>query len=313
MTLTTEAGAALERGRAPQAMSVTAIVPAYNAEAFIGQAIDSILAQTRPADQIIVVDDGSKDGTRAVVEAYGERVQFVQQANQGPSVARNRAARMATSGLLAFLDADDTWEPRKLEKQVHAFALQPDAVLSYTALCMIEPDGSERVQQAVPPGRLPNLLRLGNPGILPSCVMLSRAALVASGGFVTDLRGSEDWDLWLRLQKQGPFCAVDEPLTRYRVSNSGLSGNAEHMLSEAKSMVEDRLLAGLSGAQRWLWRRRILSYQCYKAALTARASGERSGELRYLLQSFAIWPSPGFEPRRWKVLAVTLKNSLGGH
>jgi hypothetical protein len=96
------------------------------------------------------------------------------------------------------------------------------------------------------------------------------------------------------------------------VSNTGLSGNAAHMLSEARSMVEDRLLDGLTGLDRWLWRKRILSYLEYKAALTARASGDRSSELRYLAESMARWPSPFFEPVRMKALAVTLRNALGG-
>ena len=293
-------------------MSCTAIIPAYNAEGFIRAAIDSILAQTRPVDEIIVVDDGSKDNTRAVVESYGERVTFVQQANGGPSVARNNAAQRAKSSLIAFLDADDEWEPRKLELQTEAFEKHPDAVLSYTALLMLEPDGREWVQPAVAAESLAKKLRFGNPSILPSCVMMPRQALLDSGGFVTNLRGSEDWDLWLRLQKRGPFLAVNEPLTRYRMSNTGLSGNADHMLNEAKSMVEDRLLDGLTGADRWLWRKRILSYLDYKAALTARASGEHAKELRYLAQSLAGWPSPFFEPMRLKVLAVTLKNALAG-
>ena len=291
-------------------MSCTAIIPAYNAEGFIREAIDSILAQTRSAAEIIVVDDGSKDGTRAVVESYGDRVQFVQQANQGPSVARNRAAHMATSELIAFLDADDAWEPRKLELQMKAFADYPTAVLSYTSLLMMEPDGSQWVQHAVATDGLRDKLRLGNPSILPSCVMMPRQALLDSGGFVTNLRGSEDWDMWLRLQNLGPFCAVNEPLTRYRVSNTGLSGNAAHMLGEARSMVEDRLLDGLAGVDRWVWRKRIHSYQDYKAALTARASGDHAKELQYLAESLATWPSPFFQPMRLKVLAVTLANAL---
>ncbi len=181
-------------------MRVTVVIPAYNAENFIREAIDSVLIQTRPADEIIVVDDGSKDETPAIVQSYGTRVRFLQQANQGPSVARNRAARSTESELIAFLDADDAFEPRKLEIQMAAFAAMPGAVLSYTSLRMIAPDGSERIRPAVATEKLTVELRLGNPGLLPSCVMLSRSAMLESGGFVTNLRGSEDWDLWLRLR-----------------------------------------------------------------------------------------------------------------
>jgi glycosyltransferase involved in cell wall biosynthesis len=300
--------------------SVSVVIPAYNAGKCIGAAIESVLAQTIPADEIIVVNDGSSDDTCAIVNSYGPRVRLISQENQGPSSARNAGVQAASSEFIAFLDADDQWLPQKTAVQLQAIRSTPGAVLCYTSLLlhysdsndsgMDHPDGLPTIQLAAATAELPDRLRLGNPGILPSCVMLSRAAFLQAGGFPPHLTIGEDWSLWLRLIALGPFCVVDEPLTRYRVSDTGLSANADLMLADALSMIEGQLLAGFSGIPRWLWRKRILSYQFYKAALTARSVGQRHKELRMLLQSFATWPSPTWEPRRFKVLAVTLVRAL---
>jgi glycosyltransferase involved in cell wall biosynthesis len=291
-------------------MSVSVVIPAYNAASYIRAAIESVLAQTRLADEIIVVDDGSTDDTASIVNSYAPRIRLICQQNQGPSMARNAGVQAASSEFIAFLDADDQWLPHKTATQLEAIRSTPGAVLCYTSLLMDHPDRSQTIHAATRTGALTAHFRLGNPGILPSCVMLSRAAFLQAGGFPPHLTIGEDWALWLRLITLGSFCVVDEPLTRYCVSNTGISANADLMLADALSMVEDRLLAGFTGFPRWLWRKRILSYQFYKAALTARSAGQHDKELRWLLQSFAIWPSPKWEPRRFKVLAVTLFQAL---
>ena len=292
-------------------MSIAVVIPAYNAERTVRATLDSVLAQTAPADEVLVIDDGSKDSTREIIASYGAPVRLFTQANGGPSRARNLGVREARSEFIAFLDADDTWEPTKLERQLEAFTRKTGAVLCYTGLRNVTPTGE--TLECVPPAPedvLSTRLRLGNPQIVPSCVMVRRDAFERAGGFLLTLKGSEDWEFWVRLQQQGPFCAVHEPLTRYTVSNTGLSSNADHMYGEACIMAEKHLLNDLKGLPRKLWRRRILSYQSYKAALTARAAFEHGKELRYILQSFGYWPNPLWEPHRARVLAVTLRNGL---
>ena len=97
--------------------SVSVIIPAHNASEYIGRAIESVLAQTRKPDEIIVVDDGSTDDTARIIADYGSKVIYIQQENAGPSVARNTGIEAATSEWIAFLDADDEWIPEKLELQ----------------------------------------------------------------------------------------------------------------------------------------------------------------------------------------------------
>jgi len=291
-------------------MSVSAVIPAYNAEAFLREAIDSVLGQTVPIAEIIVVDDGSKDATCVLAESYGARVRLLRQQNQGPSVARNLGVQSATSEYIAFLDADDAWHPQKIEKQLAALAAAPDAVLCYTGLLNFRADGWKSATPATPPGRLRAELLIRNPRVVPSCVLVSRAAFVRAGGFDPALKGSEDWDFVLAMLEQGALCTVEAPLTRYRVSTTGLSGAPEHMFLETKKMLDRRLLSGMRGAARRIWRRRILSFAAYSAGLNARNSGMRGLELRFMVESIFTWPSPGWHGVRYKALAVSLKNWL---
>lgn len=99
-------------------ITVSVVIPAYNAGEYLGRAIDSVLAQTQPAAEIIVVDDGSADNTADVAQGYGERIRFIQQENAGASVARNTGIEAAASEWIAFLDADDEWLPQKDRKSV---------------------------------------------------------------------------------------------------------------------------------------------------------------------------------------------------
>src|SRR5687767_7087291 len=97
---------------------VSAIVPAFNAQAHIGEAVESILAQTYQSVECLVIDDGSTDGTSSVVDGFGSHVRLIQQINAGVAAARNRGVREAKGRFVAFLDADDVWLPDKLARQV---------------------------------------------------------------------------------------------------------------------------------------------------------------------------------------------------
>ena len=106
--------------------TVSVVIPAYNASATIARAIDSCLAQTIPLSQIIVVDDGSKDGLAEIVQDYGAAVTLIRQSNSRTAAARNRAVDVATGDFIGFLDADDHWETNKIERQLSIFEKHPD-------------------------------------------------------------------------------------------------------------------------------------------------------------------------------------------
>lgn len=291
--------------------TVAVVIPVYNGEAFIRRALDSVLRQTYRPAQIVVVDDGSRDRTREIVASeYGEAVTLVQQQNGGPAKARNAGVRASSADFVAFLDADDWWEPGKLEQQLLALEHAGDAVLNYTGLSLVDELTGERRYQAPPmPEALWPLLRWCNPGIPPSCMMVRRDALEKVGGFNERQVGCEDWCLWFELRAVGPFCVCPDALTDYRMSAGGLSGNATHMFDDFMKMLDDVLLRGLVGMKRAIWRRRIVSYQAFRGAMTARAAGNGAEEMRFVWRSLAAWPSPFWAPERFKAFAVTLSRS----
>ncbi len=292
-------------------MSVCAVIPAFNAEAYIGAAIDSVLSQSTPIDEIIVVDDGSKDGTCVVVESYGSKVRLLRQNNQGPSAARNLAVNASASDFVAFLDADDMWHPNKIERQLAMLANSPGAVLCYTGLLTFsDVEGWERPAKPVALAELRSELRLRNPRIVPSSVLVPRKLFLKTGGFDTALKGSEDWDFAIAMFELGSFCVVDAPLTLYRSNATGLSSDPEWMFLETQKMLDRRLLKGLSGPGRWAWRRRIVSFHAYTAALNARALGRIDRERYWMGYSLKTWPSPMWRPERFKGFLVTLRNAL---
>jgi glycosyltransferase involved in cell wall biosynthesis len=105
---------------------ISCIVPVFNGERYLREALDSILAQTYRPLEIVIADDGSTDGTAAVVATFGDQVRYIRQANQSPSSARNLGIRVATGDFIAFLDADDLWHPQKLERQIDRFNTRPE-------------------------------------------------------------------------------------------------------------------------------------------------------------------------------------------
>ena len=114
------------------ALTVSCIVPVYNGETFLAEALDSIIAQSEPPFEIIVVDDGSTDGTPEVIRRYGERIRYERQDNAGPAAARNTGLGLANGELIAFLDADDLWHAEKLARQSARFIARPELGISLT-------------------------------------------------------------------------------------------------------------------------------------------------------------------------------------
>lgn len=289
--------------------TVTVVIPVYNGQRFIRRAVDSILKQTYPVTQIVVVDDGSKDTTCEIVETeYPDQVTLLRQQNGGPAKARNAGLRVATGEFIAFLDADDWWEPEKIATQIRVLQQHPNAVGNYTGLRVMTDEGEHLTDlKPVDHTTLWPTLRWCNPGVPPSSVLLRRSMLEElGGGFNERQLGSEDWNLWFRLITKGPFCVCPEPLTDYRSSAGGLSGDANHMYNDFMKMLDDTLLGDMTGLQRSLWRRRIISYQAFKACLTARAAGDKKTERAYMKTSILQWPSPFWAPERFRFFAVTL-------
>lgn len=126
---------------------ISCIIPVYNAEAYLAQSIDSALAQSRPPDEIILVDDGSTDGSAEIAKRYGDAVTYAYQANGGPASARNRGLDMARGALIAFLDADDWWLPEALERHLAHFAANASLQVSLAHVEHVWEAGTEELSE----------------------------------------------------------------------------------------------------------------------------------------------------------------------
>jgi len=286
--------------------TVSAVITTYNRASLVGRAIESVLNQTRPVEELIVVDDGSTDNTREVVERYGTRVRYVFQPNRKIACARNRGAEEAKSEWVAFLDDDDEWLPEKIEKQVAAVLRDKDAVLCYSGARTIDPAGHIRDIPAPPPDTLWPGLRL-KPHFAACTIMVRRDVLLKNGGFRSGLRGAEDWELAVRLGVRHRFTFVPEPLIKVYQATNSLSMHAGRML-DAELSIMDSLLLGLRGSARLTWRLRALSVIFYRAAISARAA--TGSGLRYLVRSLVYWPLPTLRPERYKTLAAELRDRM---
>jgi glycosyltransferase involved in cell wall biosynthesis len=189
------------------------------------------LAQTHPAHEIIVIDDGSTDSTVKLVEQYGSSVRLIRQENTGPAAARNQGVRAAIGTWVAFLDSDDVWMPDKLQRQL-ARAKATGAIFVYTdrencGQCTgTSRYGSDAV--SLPEGEVYEQLLQGN-FITLSGVMMRRDLFLQSGGFCESLRTVEDWDLWLRIAAQHEVALCPDPLVRYRIHPDGISRSVSLM------------------------------------------------------------------------------------
>jgi glycosyltransferase involved in cell wall biosynthesis len=297
-------------GRADRS-SITVVIPVYNGAHFVAKAIDSVLAQTLPAAEVLVINDGSTDNIEEVAGRYGSAVTLVSQPNGGLSNARNTGIRLAQSKYVAFLDADDWWDPRKLELHAAAMEANPEACANYTGVRYVDAvTGAERVGAPVPLARLKRLVQWCNPGVPPSSLLMSKEALDEVGYFNEGVRACEDWDMWFRLcEGRRPLTVTEEPVTFYLVSPKSMSGNADLMYENFLLILDGTLLKSRRGWDRWIWRRRILSFQAYVAVLTARAEGKGKRERMYMVKSLMAWPSPFWASIRFKAFAVTLLRS----
>lgn len=269
---------------------VSVIIPAYNAERFIGESVNSALAQTHADVEVIVVDDSSTDGTPALLAAYGDQIRVHRQANAGAATARNTAARIATGDWLAFLDADDVWEPTKLERQL----ARGGAAWCYSNRTNFGTRGDVPVLQsdctAMHEGDvfIP-LLTEGN-FITNSSVLIRRELFLQLGGFYTQERNAEDWDLWLRVAEQHPVAYCPEPLVRYRFHAGGKSRNHRAMAAARRSIVGRALELPRGRALPWTLRRRIWCETWRTNGWDAGQAGARGDALKHYAKAAAAWP-----------------------
>ena len=272
---------------------VSVVIPSYNCGRFLADAIDSVLRQSYPAREIIVVDDGSTDDSRQVLERYGERVRVVAQRNQGVSAARNTGIEHSRGELVAFLDADDMWHPDKLAKQVPLFG-SPTVGLVYCAVQYVDESGRPLGTNFT--GRRGRVLReialLRGTVVLAggSTAMVRRECFAKAGGFDREMSTAADWDMWRRIACYWEVDVAREPLMQYRLRPASMHRNIrvfEHdMLHGFAQMFADPAAIEVQPLRRRAYANLFLMLS--GSHLEAGNVGEA---IRYACRSVAAWPA----------------------
>lgn len=279
---------------------VSVILNSFNCRPYLAAAIESVLAQRYTDLELIIVDDGSTDGSAALARTYcSPQVRLREQDNQGAAHALNAGIRLARGEFVAFLDGDDAWHPDKLQAQVDHFASHPEAALNFTWSEWIDEGGrplrlhSRRCRGSFPWERLVQDFVIG----ATSSVMIRRPALERVGGFDPSLQRYYDMDLFLRVARLGDEAvqAVPRSLTYYRRRAGQMSRDWRGMKIEWELLAE-RL--GLEGGLR----RRAQSNMTRYFAFLAHEAGDRRQAVRLMAGSLARQPLLFLsDPRNWQL------------
>ena len=209
--------------------TVSVVIPTYNRAGYILDAIESVLSQTYTDYEIIVIDDGSADRTRDVLQSLiaEDKIRYAYQGNQGVSAARNRGIHWAKGKYIVFLDSDDLWDPAKLEKQAAFLDSNPGVALVHNSFSRVDLAGTllgYRDTSRFSGWVYPAILLDWSVLIPPSCVMVRASALEEAGDFDESMDWGEDVDLWRRIAQRYPIGVIPEDLTTMRVHAENASG-----------------------------------------------------------------------------------------
>jgi glycosyltransferase involved in cell wall biosynthesis len=277
---------------------VSTVIPAFNAKRFIVRALESALAQGVPDSEVIVVDDGSTDGTRALVEGYRHRgVRLVCHSQRtGAAGARNSGILAARGEYVAFLDADDEWLPGKLERQLGVITREPAMPFVSCRANLVNEFGRDTgdIYRGAKPAEGPRGWRtlLAYPCVATPSVLARRTALNAAGGFNRWMPVGEDQDMWIRLALTGPIGHIPESLVRVHSTPNSLS---KSKFREQASYVLPMIIAYVERNRHALSRaeiRYILGERFGKLGQLAYVSGEPGFGVITMLRAMAYGHQP---------------------
>jgi glycosyltransferase involved in cell wall biosynthesis len=281
------------RGAALPAPSVSVVLPTHQRRELVRRAVASVLAQTYRDFELIVVDDGSTDGTREALEGVDERLRYRWQPNRGVSAARNAGLRLARGPIVAFLDSDDRWLPDHLAVLTDLLARHPKAVLASTCRGFVV-KGRERPSDARVADSWEAVFRASSAGFVP-CLAVRRWALLAVGGFDQRLPAAVDTDLLRRLRCLGPFVTI----RRRTIVRQATSGSLHHRLRREGRYLDGCLLSGrnlaaaaqrLPEPQRTVVSRQARGLTSMAQAMRALDRGDRDAVRSHLEEACASLP-----------------------
>ncbi len=273
-------------------LTVSVIIPTYNRVGYLREALDSVLAQTAAPAEILVVDDGSTDGTAEAVATYGPPVRYLRHLqNLGVAAARNTGLEAARSDLIAWLDSDDLWEPTFLARTTSLLAVDASLDGVYTGLTTITGDGAvlSHTVRVEPAEELHEAL-VRDSFLATASLVVYKRCYDAVGGFDPALRICEDYDMWLRLAQAFHLVGIAEPLVRIRVHATNTMADVK-ALSAARMAVAVKHADELQGSPDDSFARRARGYALRAIALRHLEAGLAQEAWRLFEQAVELYPA----------------------
>lgn len=282
---------------------ISVVIPVYEQPDLLVEALNSVRDQTFADLEAVVVDDASETDFEPIVEEYGDWIRLlILEENRGAAVARNTGIEATNGEYVAFLDADDIWQPTKLEKQRAVFEERGDDLgLVYTGFVQYDIDGSELVRYPEASGEI-HLAELERDRIHPtSTVMARRACLERVGRFDPSLPSRQDYDLWIRITEHYRVDFVDEILVEKREQPGGISKDFDRRIRGDLAVFEKvrERTADLDLRSRL----RIHSFHHHVIGRDYDSNGDRRKALTHLGIAIAQYP---FRPRSWMLFVIAL-------
>src|SRR5215469_898504 len=296
---------------------VSVVIPAYNAAAYIPEALASVFAQTFSGFEVIVVNDGSPDtpALEVALQPFRDRIRYVQQENGGPSAARNSGIREARGEFIAFMDSDDIWAPEYLAEQMKLFHTDPTPDLVCSDMITFGDAEVRPTTLTKKTGPLRESISLRDLLVLdyvllPSCTVARRSILLSAGLFDLTIKGVEDWDLFMRIAHHGGRITVHRKvLGRRRIHAGGLTrASFEILKQEVRLLSKWKNTEGLSAEIRHVVEEKLVQANAYidleegKRLLRA---GDPSRARAALERAYAFFSQPGLEERTMATGPVT--------
>lgn len=237
----------LEKTRLTSNGKVSVIIPNYNYAQYVGEAIESVMNQTYKDIEIVVVNNGSTDDSMEVLEKYSKKIRLINQENLGQSGSRKTGLEVATGDFIAFLDADDKWNPQKIEKQMLLFTSRVELV--YCGINLFSEKSQKVFATEIPTFRgscSDSFIEYPGVSIVlsgESTSIFTRSLLNKVGGFDPELNSAAGWDFFRRCSKFSEFDFVPEPLVNYRLHSSNMSNSSQNTIMDIrrayKKLFED--------------------------------------------------------------------------
>jgi hypothetical protein len=274
--------------------TVSVVIPCYNHGHYLANAVQSVSSQTLADWELLIIDDGSTDNTPEVAARFSDpRIRYIYQENQGLSAARNTGICAAQGEYLAFLDADDEWEPGFLHCCARVLAANRELAGVYTRYSFIDPEGKVLPQtggQVVPPRMFRS--RLLNGGFLAVHGALVRASVVRQVGmFDVQIAGTGDWDLWIRIAQNYQMQGIVEPLARYRIYPGSMSTDPCRMHEDRMRVLAKHFGPAEGDPVAWPdTKRRVYGAAYQSAALDHIRLAQPGNGWRFLTRAIQTWP-----------------------